>query len=77
MGWVTSRIRLKWREPKSVCRYLDRLEEKKSYWYKGVASIFTVGLGMLIWWLAVLNPEKDPPPFSTALALSIGFGNTF
>ena len=31
-----------------------------------------VALFMLIWWLAVLNPEKDPPPFGKALAMSIG-----
>ncbi len=71
MGWLASRIRLKWREPKSVRRYFDRLKAKKSYLHKGMAFIFTVGLGMLIWWRAVLNPEKNPPPFRTALELSM------
>lgn len=31
-----------------------------------------VAFFMLNWWLADLNPEKNPPPFSKALAAAIG-----
>ena len=69
------KVRLKWREPKGFVEERDCRERKAAIWWQQIVGIAIVVILMMpVWFLATLNPKKNPPSFEIALMLAIFLG---
>ncbi len=78
MGWLIPKTYLKWREPKAIRQTREALAEKALPGYFRPLAVFVcAALIMLNWFLATLDPQKNPPPLMFALPLSLMGGVLF
>ncbi len=61
---------LRWKEPKGFVEVIDHYKDRKvRWWIQPVCVLLVVGLSLLQWYLAKLNPNKHPLPLHQALSL--------
>lgn len=78
MGWLIPKTYLKWTEPKLARRTSDALEKADlPRWFRPAATLLLSGLLLLNWFLATLNPQKNPLPFMQALPIALVGGVVF
>lgn len=69
------KTRFKWKEPRAFLKIKDGYEKSHTMvWYTLVWTVVAAAGMMLIWYLATLDPKKEPPSASVALLLSLFFG---
>lgn len=66
---------LNWKEPKAFALTSDRYEKRRMpWWVQPLCAIAVVGLNLLCWYLATLNPHKHPLPLNQALPIILTLG---
>jgi hypothetical protein len=61
---------LEWKEPKEFLEALDKIEEaSEKPWHRPVMAIIVFATCLLLWWSALFEPTKTPPPLAAALSL--------
>jgi hypothetical protein len=58
-----------WREPKAFLKLNDAIEQTKlRWWSQPLWTLIATAMFMGQWYVASINPRKDPPPFLAALS---------
>jgi hypothetical protein len=72
---VLQKTRFKWREPAEFLRVRDAQEAAGlRWWHRPIAALICSLFGVLVWFLATLNPENEPLSFIEAFPLFILLG---
>ena len=70
-----TKVRIKWREPKVFVAERDRRERMTTIWWQQIIGVGIVASTIMpVWYLATLNPKKNPPSIQIALLLAIFLG---
>jgi hypothetical protein len=70
--WPFPKVHFRWREPPAFRRTLAVVEAgKMRWWFKPLAGLGFAGLLMTNWWLATLDPNKQPPSLGVAAIMAL------